>query len=379
MEKLLPITIFSLFMAMMSHRYSGYDSINGRYLRKERLFYAVMSVAMVAFAGLRVEYNDTTTYLYEYRYMIEIEPGWFNKIDWFKIGENPGFVLFQSILKELNTAPQTFLMLCAMFTVGTTLWFYHKHSCNYWISILMFFSISGYTFHMAAVKQCIAMAFCLIATDYAIKKKYIPFILFVILGSLFHPYALMYLIVPFLFFRPWSKATLFMLVVFAAIGFGMESLIGTILNVTDMLGEKYNANTFMGEGVNPFRLLVVAVPSVLAFFVKDQIREREEKDQYLLVNLAMLNAEIMFVALFGTANYFARLANYFVPFQALAIPWLLKLFDQRGRKTMTFLTALGYCLFFIYSQAIHEKFDYCYYGVTLWKYLSDLIKGVLYG
>ena len=155
------------------------------------------------------------------------------------------------------------------------------------------------------------------------------FIVYVLLGSLFHPYALMYLVVPFLFFRPWSKATLFMIAIFAAVGFGMESLIGTLLNVTDMLGENYDATSFIGEGVNPFRLLVVSVPVFVAFFVKDQIGEKEEKDQYLIVNLAMLNAEIMFVALFGTANYFARLANYFIPFQALAIPWLLKLFDQR--------------------------------------------------
>ena len=86
----------------------------------------------------------------------------------------------------------------------------------------------------------------------------------------------------------------------------------------------------------------------------------------------------MFVALFGTANYFARLANYFVPFQALAIPWLLKLFDQRGRRSMMFLAVLGYSVYFIYSQAVHESFDSCYYGITLWDYLSGLLEGVLY-
>jgi type IV secretory pathway protease TraF len=92
----------------------------------------------------------------------------------------------------------------------------------------------------------------------------------------------------------------------------------------------------------------------------------------------MLNAEIMFVALFGTANYFARLAYYFIPFQALAIPWLLKFFDRRGRKSMMFITVLGYSLYFIYSQAVHESFDSCYYGITLWDYLSELLEGVLY-
>lgn len=377
MEKLLPVSIFAIFMAVLSHRRSGYDPIDGVYRHKERLFYAALSVALIALVGLRTFYNDTSTYLVGYEQLREF-PEKYQNLDWLKLGENPGFIFAQGILLRLNASNQTFLMVFSIFTVGITLWFYHKYSCNLWLSILMFLSISGYTFHLAAIKQCTAMALCLIATDRAINKKYIMFVFLVLLGSLFHPYALMYLIVPFLFFRPWSKATLFMIAIFAAVGFGMESLIGTILNVTDMLGENYNATSFIGEGVNPFRLLVVSVPVLVAFFVKDQIGEKEEKEQYLIVNLAMLNAEIMFVALFGTANYFARLANYFMPFQALAIPWLLKFFDQRGRKSMMFLTVLGYSLYFIYSQAIHESFDSCYYGITLWDYLSELLEGVLY-
>jgi hypothetical protein len=39
---------------------------------------------------------------------------------------------------------------------------------------------------MAAIKQCTAMAFCLLATDRAINKKYIMFVLYVLAGSLFH-------------------------------------------------------------------------------------------------------------------------------------------------------------------------------------------------
>lgn len=377
MEKLLPVSIFAIFMAVLSHQRSGYDPIDGVYRKKERLFYAALSVALISLVGLRTFYNDTSTYLLGYQQLRE-SPEKYQNLNWLKIGENPAFVFVQGVLLQRNVSEQTFLMIFAIFTVGTTLWFYRKYSCNLWLSILMFLAISGYTFHMAAIKQCTAMAFCLIATDRAINKKYIMFIACVLLASLFHPYALMYLIVPFLFFRPWSKATLFMIAIFAAAGFGIEILIGTILNVTDMLGEHYNAASFMGEGVNPFRLMVVAVPAVLAFLVRDQIAENEEKDQHLITNLAMLNAEIMFVALFGTANYFARLANYFIPFQALAIPWLLKLFDQRGRRTMMLLVVLGYSLYFIYSQAVHESFNSCYYGITLWDYLSGLLEGVLY-
>lgn len=377
MTKLIPITLFAIFMAVMSHLHSEYDPIECRYHRKERLFYAVMAVALIMFAGLRTDYNDTVTYRKGYDMMSKTTE--LNRdIDWLKIGENPGFAYVLRKMLDFKFEWQTVSILFSAFTVGINLWFFRKYSCNLWLSVLLYIAFAGYIFSMAAIKQCAAMALCLIATDRAIQKKYLRFLFYVALAALFHPYALMYLVVPFLFFRPWSKLTLVMLVVFALIGFGLESLLGSVLSVTDMLGESYNASSFSGEGVNPIRLLVVSVPSVLALMTVNQIRENEDKAQYVIVNLTMLNAEIMFVALFGTANYFARLANYFIPFQAISIPWLLKMYDYRGRRTMTALATLGYLMFFIYTNAIHERFDYNYYSVPLWEYLEKLLRGVIY-
>lgn len=375
MQKIFPIVVFSVIMAALSHRNSGYDPIECRYYRKERLFYTVMSVALILFAGLRTFYNDTSVYLYGYK-TISQNPNWYEEIVWSKIGDNPAFTFVQGVMVKLNFSSQTFLLVFSAFTVGVNLWFFRKYSCNLWMTVLLYLVFAGYIFSLAAIKQCTAMAICLIATDRAINKKYIRFVLYVLLASLFHPYALMYLIVPLLFFRPWSKYTGIMLVVFGIIGFSMQSLIGTLLDVTDMLGENYNAASFTGEGVNPIRLLVTAVPVALSFLAAEQIAEDEEKDQYLILNLTMLNAEIMFVGLFGTANYFARLANYFIPFQALSIPWLLKHYDYNSRRTITLAASVCYVLFFIYNNGIQESFDAHFYSTPLWAYLKTLFQGV---
>lgn len=378
MSKLLPVVVFSMLMAVLSHINSRYDPIDCQYRRKERFFYILLALALIQFAGLRTYYNDTSTYQYIYDVTaknvsngLSLTEG----IEWMKIGDNPGFVFTIRLMAYLDFSTQDFLMAFAAFTIGTNLWFFRKYTCNLWLSVLLFITFTGYTFNMAAIKQCTAMALCLIATDRAIQKKYLQFALFVLLASLFHPYALMYFVVPFLFFRPWSKNTLFMLMIFGLVGIGMESMLGTLLNVTDMLGENYNAASFTGEGVNPIRLLVVSVPVVLSLLTAEQIRENEERDKYLIVNLSMLNAEIMFVGLFGTANYFARLANYFIPFQAVSIPWLLKHYEYHDRRTMTTLAVLGYVGFFYYSQSINEIFDYNFYKIDLWDYLKTLLPG----
>ncbi len=371
MSELIPITVAAIVLAILSHRASEYDPIRSRYGRQDRLWFGIMAVAMILFCGLRTGYNDTGTYQSIYN-AIAKDVDLLEGINWLKLGENPGFSFTNHVLVRLGFSTQSFLMFYAVVTVGIYLWFLRKYTCQLPLTVFLFVTFCGYTFTLAAIKQCMAMALCMVATDRAIRGKYISFVLWVLLGALYHPYALMYLIVPLLMFRPWSIMTIVMLMVFAVAGMIMEQLLGTILSVTDMLGENYDATSFTGEGVNPFRLAAISVPILVSFLTRRQIANENNREQNLMVNLAMLNGEIMFLALFGTANYFARLANYFLPFQALAIPWLLTHLERRSKRLMTICAAGCYVLFFVYSNAIHESFDHHFYSTTLWEYLMSL-------
>lgn len=370
MSELLPITVAAIVLAILSHRASEYDPIHRRYGRQDRLWFGIMAVAMVLFVGLRTQYNDTDNYEWIYNNM-DLPTSLTSNMRW-EMGENPLFVLTNRVLHRLGFSAQSFLLFYAAATVGLNLWFLHKYSCDLPFAVFLFFVVGAFTFTMAAIKQCMAMAICLIAVDRALRGKYLSFVLWVLLAAGFHPYALMYLLVPLLMFRPWSSMTVVMLAVFAVIGVIMESLIGTIVDVTDMLGENFDAESFTGEGVNPFRVAVVAVPILVSFLTRQQIANENNRVQNLMVNLAMLNGEIMFVGLFGTANYFARLANYFLPFQAMAMPWLLSHFETRSRRLMTWGAVGGYCAFYVASNVILNSFDDQYASVTVWKYLRSL-------
>lgn len=376
MYKLIPVTFLSCLFALISHNMSGYDPINGTYQRKEKLFYFLTAFTLIVFGGLRTTYNDTGSYWFVYLELpkrLPTEGSLFSDIEWLKIGKNPGFEATMRVMIELGFSVQTFTLVFTAFIVGVNIWFFRKYSCHFFFSVFLYITFAGYMFGLAAIKQCTAMSMGLIATDFAIRKKYLRCILVVLAASTFHPYALMYLVLPFMFFRPWSKYTVFMLIVFAIVGVSMESLMGTILNVTDMLGENYDVSNFNREGVNPIRLLVVAVPVGLSLLNKDAVEQHEERDQYAALNLTMLNAEIMFVALFGTANFFGRLANYFLPFQAVSLPWLFKQFHYESKRTITVIACGCYLLFFIYNNGINEHFDTVFYRTNLWDYLGEFV------
>lgn len=372
MTKLMPVFIFGLIMAFISDKYSivGFNQ-NGKkiYKKKETLFFLIGAIVVAVFVGLRTSYNDT----YTYRNMYESLDAGFGNIASlsFSLGDNPGFWITNTILKTLGCSTQTFLMFYALITVGIYLWFIRKYTDNIWFSIFLFFTMGCYTFTMAAIKQCVAVAFCLVAVDRFLQNKKFGFIFWIIIASTFHPYSLVYLITPFLTFDAWSSKTRYLLIIFGAIAVGIQPLLGTIVNITTMIGEEYDASTFVGEGINIFRLAVIWAPIVLSFVTRKYLRKNNSKVDNVILNLSMLNAEIMFVGLFGTANYFGRLANYFLMFQPLLLPYILKAFNKSSKQRMIIICVVCYFLYFYYANAIDQPFDGTYKYISFFEYLKS--------
>lgn len=369
MRELLPVVVVALVLAVVSEKLSIADIKHGGYIKKDQFFSFIMAIVLAVFVGLRQGYNDTTAYTRAYENL----PRNFSGIDW-TLGSNFGFAFVNRCLKIVGFSTQSFIMFYALITIGVYVWFIKKHSDKFDISVFLFITTGCYTFTMAAIKQCVAVALCMIATDCAIQKKRGRFLFFVFLASTFHPYSLMYLFVPFLRFNPWSAKTYIMIAVFAVIGVGLESLLGTVVDITSMLGEEYSIESFIGDGVNIFRLLVVWVPVVLSFWARKYLCRNDEERTNILVNLTILRAEIMFIALFGTANYFARLANYFCMFELVTLPWLFGFYNRRSRQLLYILMIGCYIAYFYYSNAIlYGGFDAMFRRITLFQYLDSII------
>ena len=373
MKELMQIFVPSMILVFFSEYNSKYKAGQHgekQYIRKEKLFYIVMAISMAIYVGLRTWYNDTVTYMGSYQMLLKTN-SIFEGIEW-KLGSSPGFMLVNNILKQLDFSVQSFIMFYALITVGIYLWFIRKYTDNLWMSVFFFYTMGGYTFTMAAIKQCVAVAFCLVAVDRFIQKKRWTFILWVLLASTFHPYSLMYIIIPLLTFRPWTHKTFLMLGAFGVAGISLQRMLGVVVDITSMLGEEYDLNSFSGDGVNIFRLLVIWAPIVLSLLARKSISRSDNCENNLIMNLSMLNAEIMFIALFGTANYFARLANYFLIFQAISLPWLFRYFNEKSKKILIMGTVICYLLYFCYANIINQPFDAQFDKIGLLDYLKTL-------
>lgn len=373
MLKVLPTVLCGLFLAFLSDSQSRYmldDYGRKCYIRKDKLFYFIMTVSFAVFVGLRTRGNDTFVYRHMYE-NIGDNISYIAYIDWRNLSAAPGLQCYCILLKSLGASTQDYLMLTALITIGIYLWFIRKYTCNIFLSIFYFVTMSVFGFTMAAIKQTLAVAFLMLATDNAIQKHWLKFVFWLAIAELFHPYAFIYLVVPFVTFRPWSNGTYYLLAGTVFVALLMSRFLSTIDVVTEALGFNYTEGSFSGEGVNIFRVLVVWIPLALSFLRKEHLQQSNDRAMNIIVNLMMVNSMIMFIGLFGTANYFARLANYFLIFQTLALPWLLGLFGRNNGKAIAVMSIICFSCYYYYSTGIvHGGFDANYSFMTLWEYLK---------
>ena len=340
--------------------------------RRQRLILCTLLiiVLLAGFAGLRTHCNDTGAYRHGYELITESSWEASDK----SIGANPLFNWVNYQLSMRGVSTQNFLMFWAFLTVGCYIIFVHGYSANYPLTIFLLFTTGCYTFAFAGIKQAAAVGVAAIATMFALRKRWLLFLAGILIATLIHPYSLMYLLVPFMEFKPWTKKTYWMLAIFLAAGILLQPLIGTVVNITTLLGEEYTVSEFTGDGVNIFRVLVCNVPLALSFLYRKKLFANTSKAENLVVNLTMLNGAIMFVGLFGTANYFGRLANYFLIFQSLSLPWMLKKIGGKSGQFLTILMILGYTVYFHYENVINQPFDQDFARLSLAEYF-DLAGG----
>lgn len=378
MKTLIPILAISLLLAFLSQqrslrRVNSLDRVE--YVCKDSFFFFLMAFAMAFFVGLRTRGNDTGTYRQMYEAM---QPGAdpIGLLLSTKLASSPGLNWLTAVLRNAGASTQDYFMVCALFTVLTYHWFLRKYTTDIWLSVFYFITMGVYTFTMAAIKQTMAVAFLMLATDAAIEKKWLKYAFWMVVAELFHPYAFIYLVVPFLSFRPWSSRTVLLLAGTLVMALSLNRFMGSIGDLTDALGFDYGENEFSGAGVNVFRVIVVWVPLVLSYISRKQLHDTQNRVQNMIINLSMMNSVIMFIGLFGTANYFARLANYFLIFQCLALPMILQQFTASSERQLRLLSEAGFLGYFYYAEAIaNGSFDVNYSFISAADFFRQLFKG----
>lgn len=186
----------------------------------------------------------------------------------------------------------------------------------------------------------------------------------------------MYLIVPLLTFKPWTKWTYVLIAGALLCGFLFDSLVGVMIDLAALVGDDYTEEKIVGEGISVLRVFVSMAPIFLSYLYRKQLFKKSAKSSHVFVNFSTVNASVMFVGLFGSSIAFSRLAGYFTLMQCVSLPWILSELPSRDRRFWKTMMIVGYCGFSCMqcdSRGLCASFS----RITLWEYINQVFLSCL--
>lgn len=344
-------------------------------LRRADIFMIVVIAWMTCFSFLRTSYNDTLNYISAFTNVQSVAEGVANGTftDW---TGNPWSMLYRSFMRSITDNYHIYFFLPAFLSSFAVVKLCKRYSINPAFSLLIFFSVGTYITYVAAMKQCAAMFFLLMALPYAIDKKYVKFYLLVFVAIMFHTHAFMFAIVPLLFEKPWGKVTWVGLGITLFAMATYDSTLGAFMEYAQSLGAMVaEVEVFDEHQINILRVLVYWVPAILALIFHRRLFSNSTRIENLFVNMSIVSAFILTIGLVQGANLYARMAAYFEIATAIALPWMIKkLFTKQSARLVTITAGVLYFGYFYYEFAISKNFGNDYSAISLWEFALSLFR-----
>lgn len=342
--------------------------------RRSDIFMIIVIVWMTCFSFLRTAYNDTGNYIYDFYNLTDPIDQYLSESNLLKVGDNPLFYLYQTIVHELTNDYHILFFFPAFFNSIAVVKFFKKYSTNTAFTLLVFYSIGTYVMYIAAMKQSIAVGILLIALPYAIDKKYVKFYILVFFAMLFHTHAFVFLAVPFFFGKPWGKVTWILLL---AVLFSMatyDTTFGALMNTAISMGINIvDWELFDGHSINLIRVIVYWIPAVLALVFRRRLFFDSTRAENLFTNMAIGAAFIITIGLRQGANLFARMAAYYEISVGIALPWMIKkIFTKQSAQLVTVIAVVLYFVYFLYEFGVSKNFGADYSAISLWQFIQSL-------
>ena len=380
MKELVTLYIGTCFFAALSQHYNPGDLSNQYRVRRHFLsdqadiFAIIIILWATLFSGLRLSYNDTLHYVAYFENAATTLSEHFATSSETGFTDNPLYYIVEVLVKGVIDNYHVWFVLTAWVSCYVAIKFFKHYSTSFSITLMLFYAVGTYVMYIAAIKQSIAVAILMCAIPFALKKKWIPYYLLVILAILFHTHAFLFLVMPLLMRKPWGKYTWCFA---AATVFAMatyNSTLGAFMEYAQSIGANVaEVEVFDGHSVNVIRVVVYSVAPILALVFRRRLFTNSTDSENLFANMSILSWMILTIGTVEGGNLFARMAGYFEWATAITLPWMVKkLFTERSQKIVFAFIVVLYSIYFLYVFGVSKNFDVEYSAMTFWQFIVSL-------
>ncbi|MGN0316871.1 MAG: EpsG family protein [Lachnospira sp.] len=312
------------------------------------LFFALLSFVLLAYlAGQRSWIFDTYDYQYSYENNFTTDLG---QISGIISGDDKGkgFEILLVLFKHFSGGADfnAWFLFIAIIQCAALAVFFYKYSVNYSLSVYLFFASGCFLWLVNGMRQFLAATIVLFFYDWISNRKFIPFVILILIVFTIHSSAIFWIPVYFLInIEPWSPKFLILSIILAISLFFVSQ--SSFLQETE-----YAYINRSDGGVNPFRVVVMSVPAIVAFLCRKKTVEIDDKVYNQMINLSVICSECYIVGMFSSV-FVARIAIYFQLFIYILLPWLLlKVVDEQYKRIIILVCIIGFMAYFYYDMYI---------------------------
>ncbi|MBQ0102178.1 MAG: EpsG family protein [Firmicutes bacterium] len=320
-----------------------------------KTLYAVIAFApVIIIAALTVPRGDTYTYLTLYDRLPDTLGDLIASIDVTESGF--GFTVLSWIIKKcVFGSVYGYRLVIALIQSIPIIFIFKNYSEDYLTSLFLFLASGVHiAWMMNGLRQYIAVTIIFAATPLLLKNKYIPYLLCVLFASTIHITAI--IMIPIVFVclgEKWNRrillfllAALILTVVFAR----RAELLEKWLEHTEYSGAVESAKELGDDGTNPVRVLVSAVPMIMALFVGDRLKDDGDGIVTLAVNMSVVTFGLYLISMVTSGIIIGRLPIYTMLYSFILLPHLIrKCFSEDSVKIINFAMIGLYMLYYLYE------------------------------
>ncbi|HDR8146176.1 MULTISPECIES: EpsG family protein [Bacillus cereus group] len=272
------ILLFILFMC---------ELISGKKFKPLWYFYYIIFCAfLMCFAGLR--YDIGIDYVSHERIYANIRSGFVENFS--NTNQETGYFILNKIFNSFNVM----LLFIAIITLTIKFKIIRDNSIYIYMSLFLYYSLFFIRYDMGLVTQGIAMMFIMYSYKYIIEEKSLKFIITILLASLFHISAIIFLPVYWLARKTYSMKFIIITIIisfFAAFSLVSDQILQYISLIIPRYEAYLNSDASFEISINMFKRLVF----LLIFVYTIKKYHGDNKVYNIFLNLYFFGAVIYYV------------------------------------------------------------------------------------
>lgn len=339
------IYLIALFGLML---YGGCANHNLTKKRKKR--YIVFSFACLAIISMLRSYNvgrDLQAHYYK-TFLRVVNMDWNNL---FTLGYENGYLVFYKIISMFTSDGQWMIAIHALIVIGITGWFIYRNSENVVMSTFLFITTNTWFMYMTMMRQAMAVSFVLVALeiwkrkDWRIKR-FVLYVLVVILAMQFHSSAFIAFIIPIFDYLPFKRKHILISTIVMIASFALYNQLFKAVSLLQIGKRNYTEfYSSSGEAINIISLYFVFIYALIFIIgTVSLVYYKGEENQSSNLNVTdesgFSNSFILYMVLVLVVcritglkiNIMARMTYYFMPFVYILLPRAIASFRNYSNK-----------------------------------------------